>query len=101
MKRGATALLPVTKETGGSESYPELPDCFSQPKDTRIRPGDLIVSPLQNLGRLFDGGPSSERPDAGRGLPRGMEREASHPAYSFCGEKRPHFIVLIRVIFSL
>lgn len=55
------------KEMGGSRRYTELPGRFSQPKDNKIRPGDLIVPPLQNLGRLFGGGPSSEHPDAGGG----------------------------------
>ena len=96
MKREVTALLTETKEMGGSRRYTELPGCFSQPKDTKIRPGDLIVPPLQNLGRLFDGGPSSEHPDAGREVPPGMEREASRSAYGLCDPDKPIFTLYLQ-----
>lgn len=96
---------------GGSRRYTELPSCFSQPKDTKIRPGDIIVPPLQDRGRLFDGGPSSEHPDADRVCHTGWI--GKHPAplmasvtmtnkYShfFSSKwKKNYFIVSIHVLF--
>lgn len=99
------------KEIGGSRRHTELPGRFSQPKDNKIRPGDLIVPLLQNLGRLFGGGPSSEHPDAGGVCHAGWRGKDPAPLMAYVtltskylhfvssAWKKPHFIVSNHVIF--
>lgn len=96
MKHEVTALLTETEETGGSRRYTELPGCFHQSRDTKIRSGDSTVPPLQNLEGLFAGGPCSEYADAVREVPCGMGSEASCSTYGLSDPDKQIFTLFLQ-----